>query len=506
MKAEDSVISSGKNLWFQKLGFICTVVLLIIFLGSWVLSSPVGSSPDDDFHLSSIWCANNGHVGMCEKSNSAIEMEVSSSLLNSPCFAYDVERSANCQLEKNIFEDKHLQLTSVGNFNGGYPPLYYSVMGLFAYDDVQFSVIFMRFINVLLFVFLFVVLWISSDKSSRFTQKYIWLFTLIPFGIFLISSNNPSSWAIIGIGFGAVSLQSFFRALGKTQVVAGSVFILSTMISSGSRGDGAFYMALTTISISLINLKFWRKKISKLLISCISLSISIFYFFSSSQSTGVVGTGFGNVETGRSSISVFSVNILRLPDLFFGLFGKWGLGWQDTPMAELVWATPALVISGLVFYSLQMKFSKLHILQIAIIVLLVTLPLYVLQKTLSHVGEYLQPRYLLPLFVLFVFVTLEILSKNSFEFSTISKTFIWLGLSAANGFALYLNLLRYTNGIGINHEISLWAHPEWWWPGMIFGPEWVFGVGSISFVALTFILLFVNSKTGNSIRSKEVFV
>ena len=32
-------------------------LLAILALACWALASPVGSSPDDNFHLASIWCA-----------------------------------------------------------------------------------------------------------------------------------------------------------------------------------------------------------------------------------------------------------------------------------------------------------------------------------------------------------------------------------------------------------------------------------------------------------------
>ena len=35
---------------------IAAPVALFVALGSWVLASPVGSSPDDDYHMASIWC------------------------------------------------------------------------------------------------------------------------------------------------------------------------------------------------------------------------------------------------------------------------------------------------------------------------------------------------------------------------------------------------------------------------------------------------------------------
>ncbi|MGA1784996.1 MAG: hypothetical protein ACO39R_06415, partial [Pontimonas sp.] len=37
-------------------GVALAFVLGLVGLGGWALSSPVGSDPDSDFHLASIWC------------------------------------------------------------------------------------------------------------------------------------------------------------------------------------------------------------------------------------------------------------------------------------------------------------------------------------------------------------------------------------------------------------------------------------------------------------------
>ena len=39
---------------------------ILLALLSWGLSSPPGSSPDDDYHLASIWCAAGEVDGRCE--------------------------------------------------------------------------------------------------------------------------------------------------------------------------------------------------------------------------------------------------------------------------------------------------------------------------------------------------------------------------------------------------------------------------------------------------------
>ena len=48
--------------WLRWWRVALPLALLVVF-GSWAVTSPVGASPDDDYHLSSIWCAGGEQSG-----------------------------------------------------------------------------------------------------------------------------------------------------------------------------------------------------------------------------------------------------------------------------------------------------------------------------------------------------------------------------------------------------------------------------------------------------------
>ena len=50
---------------------LCALALVAVGL-AWSLASPAGSSPDDDFHLASIWCAT-GDPAVCRRTGEEIE-------------------------------------------------------------------------------------------------------------------------------------------------------------------------------------------------------------------------------------------------------------------------------------------------------------------------------------------------------------------------------------------------------------------------------------------------
>ena len=127
-------------------------VLVLVVLGGWAVASPVGSAPDDDFHLTSIWCANGARADLCLAGPTPGERIVPPAVLYAPCFAQDPEVTAVCQL--GYLEDgpEPTVVTSRGSFESNYPPLFYATMNLFAGPDVIASALVMRLVNILLFV------------------------------------------------------------------------------------------------------------------------------------------------------------------------------------------------------------------------------------------------------------------------------------------------------------------------------------------------------------------
>jgi hypothetical protein len=71
-------------------------VFLVVALGAWAYASPMGSSPDDNFHLTSIWCGQASPDAICAEGDSAVTRTVPAILLEAPCYAYKPELSAEC--------------------------------------------------------------------------------------------------------------------------------------------------------------------------------------------------------------------------------------------------------------------------------------------------------------------------------------------------------------------------------------------------------------------------
>src|SRR5262249_39476838 len=74
------------------LGAVC----LFVAFGGWAVASPVGSSPDEDYHLVSVWCSHGERAGICE-SPTADSAVVPAALLSASCFKFQPMQSAACQ-------------------------------------------------------------------------------------------------------------------------------------------------------------------------------------------------------------------------------------------------------------------------------------------------------------------------------------------------------------------------------------------------------------------------
>ena len=234
-----SSFASARTPRYQRIRLIALApVLALIALSAWAFASPMGSSPDDDYHLVSIWCST-GDDAFCQSGSVEKSRLVPEAVLKSPCYAFRSISSAVCQ-EGLDFETDVLVETSRGNFVGAYPPLYYSVMSVFVGENILISVMHMRLFNIVLFVGITTALFMLLPVWRRPALVWGWLITTMPLGLFLIASNNPSGWAIAGVGTAWLALLGYYETTDRGKTIAlGALFALAVFMAAGSRGDSA---------------------------------------------------------------------------------------------------------------------------------------------------------------------------------------------------------------------------------------------------------------------------
>lgn len=470
------------------------LVLAALTLVAWAFASPIGSSPDDDYHLTSSWCAGLAAGELCEPGAADDERVVPEALDDIACYAYDPQKSAACQGQEFDWATSETVETGRGNFSGEYPPVYYAATGLLAGGDIQVSALLMRLLSVGLFVGLSAALW-SLLPERRTTLVWAWLATMVPLGAFLLASNNPSSWAIIGVGSSWLALLGYVESTGRRRIGLGAVFVVATLAAAGSRGDAALYAGLAIAVVFVLTVTpTWRYAKLAVLPFIMAVVALVLFLTSRQVASGLQGFGSGGAGSGAGSgegggleavitgPALLAYNVLNLPSLWAGLLTEGGLGWLDVQMPSLVSFAVVGVFLVLAFVGLARVERRRAIALLLVGAVLVALPLYVLQAGGDRVGQQVQPRYLLPLIVLFAGLLLLSRTDAPARVTRLQGWLIGAALAGAHFVALHLTMRRYITGID-GAGFDLGAGAEWWWAGPV-GPNAVWLLGSLAFALL----------------------
>ncbi len=490
---ENSAASARRRLPFRAL--YLAPVLALIALSAWVFASPIGAGPDDDFHLVSVWCAT-GSAEHCLPGSEPSHRVVPESVLELPCFAFDSTESAACQARQLDFDPTPSVDTGRGNFVGAYPPIYYAVMSVFVGDDILVSALVMRFVNVLLFVGLTSVLFWLLPVPRRSTLVWGWLITTMPLGIFLIASNNPSGWAVTGIGTAWLALLGYFETTGWRRLALGAVATVGVLMAAGARGDAALYAAGAVALVLVLTAARSRVFLLHSILPALLILVALSLFLSARQvGSGIGGLGSsasipgsdGTAEQALAGFGLLAFNVLNVPFIWSGVFGSWGLGWLDTSMPWVVVFAAVAVFTVVGFVGLANMTVRKAIAVGGVGLTLWALPVYVLTASGSQVLEGVQPRYILPLIVLLGGVLTLTTGAQRISLSRVQTVTVVAALSVTYFIALHMNIRRYVTGTDAPGA-DLSSQVEWWWTGVP-GPTVVWLVGSAAFAALVVVLV-----------------
>ena len=465
------------------------VVSAIIALSSWAISSPVGSSPDDDFHNVSIWCGQGLRSGVCEQGSTPETVLVPETVfLNSSCFAFQFEKSGLCEESLKLGETDRVNLKQEL-----YPQAYYWTMSWLVTEDVSSSIIAMRLVNLILAVLALTVVVVYLPRHLRRVPIVSIILTSIPLTMFIIPSVNPSSWSIVSVLLFFSAMLGLLSARGwPKRSIFMSLVLLSFAMGAGSRADTPAYLLLAACLAVFLTVNFGGiSRSQKLLGLGVALATSLIFFvvfilpLFSTIFSGEGGLGAGPTDIKLSSILF---NLLELPYVFVGAFGLWALGWLDTPIPSSVWVITFGLYFAVIFAAVRSFDRKQKIAILVVLAALIVVPMYFLSVNNLKVGEVVQPRYLLPLLGLFVSVALF---RKSIQVGLeLSRSQVWLigfGLFIGNLIALQVNLRRYLTGLDVS-QLGFDFEPEWWWVAkpasgslIWFSPNYLWILGAMSF-------------------------
>lgn len=476
-------------------------VLAFVALGAWAFASPVGAGPDDDYHLISTWCAIGGSAE-CQPGSDEGNRSLDAGFRGVVCYVQEAEVSAACQFD--AWDAGGRYETDRGNFVGEYPPVYYAVMHVFAGPNVQVSALTMRLVNAAIFVGIATALSALLPVTRRRTLLWGWLVAVIPLGIFLIPSNNPSGWAVTGVGTAFLALLGWFETAGRRRWALGALYLIGMIMAAGARGDAAVYAIGASVTAAILTGARTREWGLRAILPFAGVVIAVVFLANASQaSVGAIGfsgggavtdpgAGDGGIvgappEVPLTGFALAAYNLLMLPQLWTGVWGTWALGWFDTGLPAIVpWAAVAAFVV-VAFAGLGRLSWRKAISLSGVLLVLIVLPVYVLTVGGMKVGEALQPRYLLPLLLLLSLLLVTMPPDRELRFTRV-QTFTILGaLVLANLVALQVNIRRYVTGAD-QQGFNLDAGAEWWWPGFPVGPTWIWVVGVLAFTGLLAVL------------------
>ncbi len=439
--------TTGLFRWWR---VVLPLALLIVF-GSWAVTSPVGSSPDDDYHLASIWCAGGERSGVCEVVNDRPQaLLVPQSVgFAQECFAFDASATAACT---QTLTSALVPTERVNSLKGWYPSSFYRVMNVFVGDDLQRSVLVMRMFNAAVFVALLALALTVLAPSIRSAVSVTTAVVLVPLGLFIIPSTNPSSWTVTGVifvwAFGLALAQRTSWRSRRTWLLAVATF-LAAFLAIGSRVDASAFVALAVIVVLVLT--GWAKARASWISSIVLLvlaTIALVQFATFGTPGSGVSGGMGTTEPGPG---LFLTNVVYLPVYLIGIVGGMALGWNDTVLPPLVGVFGLLAVGVLMARGLQDVSRTKGIALLVSLGAVAAVPLVFLQREGLGVGEVVQARYLLPLaLVLVLTLSLRVPFRQATDgglpLPGMLAWVIGVGVTAAASISLWANAHRYAAG------------------------------------------------------------
>ncbi|KQZ82068.1 hypothetical protein ASD56_14355 [Microbacterium sp. Root166] len=451
-------------------------LLAFVSLGAWAFSSPVGSSPDDDFHLAAVWCGLGERDGLCENPDDGSQDRlVPASLPTAPCYAFNPEQSGECWVP----DESGLITVTRANIDGLYPPLFYATMSIFASEDIQASVMAMRLFNAALAVGLLTAVFFVLPRWTRPALIVSVAATSVPLGAFVLASTNPSAWAVLSAAVVWIALYGATQTAGRRRYALAGLALFGALLGAGARADAAVYACFAVVLALILGARLHRDALIPAVTGGIIVLVSAVFYLNAAQGGAVVtGMTEGNPPlTGGQLLS----NLLEIPSLWIGAVGGWHLGWLDTRLPATVPILVMVVVAGALFVGIRRLDLRRLVALLLVLASLWVVPFVLLYQSRVVVGTIIQPRYLLPLLVIAIGVaSLRRDAESSWNGGRLGLAAA--ALTVAFTVSLQFNIQRYTTGTD-ESSLDPGANAEWWWNGAP-SPAFVWVLGSLAFAGM----------------------
>lgn len=232
----------------------------VVVIFSWSVASPAGSTPDEAYHIGNAWCVfgeseNCSILDRTEGGYRWAEIPYSVDL----CFKKGPEVPATC------IRDAHpeSQVVPIDNVSRMYPPHFYAVGGFFLSVFGTDGILAFRIFNGLLFAAMLSIAIAQGTRAVRTGLLLSSVIFLVPQGVFLVGSVNPSSWSFTGVLTTWSFLASFFARLqdGRRNpaFVSLGCWIVSLVIAS-ARYDSMVFAVILSLAVTFSHARWlWKE-------------------------------------------------------------------------------------------------------------------------------------------------------------------------------------------------------------------------------------------------------
>lgn len=488
----------------KKARITCMLIFFWISLAAWTISSPVGSSPDEDVHITMIYCASKSDSTRCSPQGQRFR----------DCFSSKPNVPASCSNERDKVHPSATQ-----TLWNEIPPVYYKIMSNLVSESVGKTTIKIRLLNITLAISLALLSVYFSSNEIRKAVAISWVVTSVPAGIFFLSSINPSSVSIMCMAaLWGPTLTMVYKnnALNKSggdskakKIVRLLFIIFLIYYAVGSRNEAFIWVLFIFVSTAA----YWFLRVKRkstaaikfLVIAIAMICLLLFYLYSSSQaiiklqSIGTLHKFLSSYLYDPSWITYqYTVNSILGTMAIGGIPGA-ELGIHDVPAPSLVSVLVSVCFGGCILFGLAyLDRNKILINTLAWILLFVIVS--ALWSTATW--EIYQSRYFLPIMYFILGLALIPSRHSQILCNKAQYLFVFMSMAIVNSTMLLMTELRYLYGIvfvptryPLNKEmvdlnpVKIYNAeiPNWWLGSIYISPFQLWIVGSVSFLLAIYL-------------------
>lgn len=495
-------------------GTVLAATLTTVLVG-WSLSAPPGASPDDGYHLASIWCAEGFKEGRCLEDPGAPDLSRVLIPFSAPalvCFQQDGQRSAACAIDEQSSDLVVFSQVKESNIRRERPNLYYLAMHQLIGEDFAASMARMRGANIALAVLMVTLTALVAAAPLRRAFLLTTVLTSVPLGLFLVTSLNTSAWGLIGLTTLWANGLTVLDDERRRHRLAGAVLALvGVVLAFGSRSEAVVHIGIIATVLLMLGVRFPRgasattdgparpsllARSREVALAGVILVTALVGLVSFAPRSAGLDDVLENLIEGHERLSARGLGdpllaiAFEVPSLWTGALGHiWGLGALDTPIPTLA----TLPLSGVFVALLALGFrgSARPRFLAALLVggALFAFPTLALLQAGVLVYEQLQPRQFMALLYLLLGLALvRSRSESEFRLGPGMRRLTLVLISVAHAVALLVTMRRHITGLTEFRYVSFTSPIEWWWTSMP-PPNLVWLVTSVAFtIGLALIL------------------